>query len=359
MNNAFQTRTSLYATPHFFPSLAIFPLIAIFGHMGNNIFILLSGYFLFGKNINFTSQTKKILAQIAFATLTLIFISFIMLELAVHGAFPWWTPKNIQITQFDFFNNSGWFLGYYLFIILFAKLFLNEKLKNMQKKTWHFVLSIELAIICIGSLYGFLDSFVKGDPLLSPSTFVLGIFLHILGSYIRKYNPFERIKTWALWASAIILAILPIWSFYENTKLAILQYTPGTVFQQSHLIDVNPYMGNIVILLLSVIIFELFRRIRPFVSETINYVASATLMIFLVHKSEVVLSTAKGNHSWEKLLMYHPKQFILNVLFLTLVYFATGFVVYVFYDQFTRKLWPKISRLILKQKAATSISKIK
>lgn len=347
--NSFTTSASLYAVPHFFPKLSIFPLVAILGDLGNNIFILLSGYFLFGKKVNFTGQSKKILTQMTFATLILIIISFIMLELAVHGLLPWWKPANIQIVEFDFFNNGGWFLGYYLLIILLGKLFLNARLEKMMKSTWYFMLSAELAIICIGSIHGFLDSFVQaGQSPITPSTMVLGIFLYTLGAYIRKYNPFDKIKTWVLLTSSLFLIILPVWSFYENTKLAIFKYVPGTIFHQTHLTDVYAYMGGIIILLLGVIIFELFRRVKPFTSKTVNYIASATLMIYLVHDSTLGEAIYKKDGNWEQLLMYRPKQFILNVIIFVLIYFAVGFAVYVLYDQFTRKLWPKIKRIALK-----------
>ena len=347
-SGSFTTTSSIYAIPHFFPKLAIFPFIAIIGHLGNNIFILLSGYFLFGREINFTVQAKKILTQIAFATLALIVISFIMLELAIHGFLPWWKPANIQIVEFDFFNNGGWFLGYYLLIILFGKLFLNTHLKKMTKKTWHLILCVGLSVLCIGTFHGFLDSFTQPGQILTPSTLVLGVFLYTLGAYIRKYNPFSRIKTWVLWVSALALAILPVWSFYENTKLAIFKYVLGTVFQQAHLVDANPYMGNIIVLILSLIVFELFRRIKPFVSKTINYIASATLMIYLVHTSDVFWPTPKSNADWEQLLMFRPWQFALDISLLTIAYFAIGFAVYVLYDQFMRRLWPKIMRMALK-----------
>lgn len=348
LNNSFTTPTSLFAIPHFFPKLAIFPFIAIFGHLGNNIFLLLSGYFLFDKKINFTGQTKKILTQMAFATLVLIAISFIMLELAIHGFLSWWKLTNIQITQFDFFNYGGWFLGYYLLIILFGKLFLNTRLKKMTRRTWHLMLCIELVIICIGSICGFLDSFVQGGQQISPSALVLGVFLYTIGSYIKKYNPFDEIKTWVLWVSALILAILPVWSFYENTKLAIFKYVPGMIFQQAHLIDANAYKGGIVILLLSIIIFELFRRIKPFVSKTINYIASATLMIYLVTTADLVWLTPKTGADWERLLMFRPSHFFLWIALLIVAYFILGFLVYVAYDLFSRKLWPKIMHIALK-----------
>ena len=74
--------SDLFNHPLFYKKLYLVTGIMKWGAVGNDIFILISGFFMVekGKNINIISIAKKLLTQLCFASITLVIVSNIVVN---------------------------------------------------------------------------------------------------------------------------------------------------------------------------------------------------------------------------------------------------------------------------------------
>ena len=76
-NSIARMQNGVFSHPVFYKKLGLLEQIMSLGDTGNAIFIMASGYFLVskGNQINLISTAKKLLTQLGFATLVLLFTS--------------------------------------------------------------------------------------------------------------------------------------------------------------------------------------------------------------------------------------------------------------------------------------------
>ena len=190
----------------------------------NAIFILISGYFLVnkGEGINLAGISKKLLLQLGFAAMILGTASIVAYN----------TVKEHSITLIDFnaFNSLSWFVGYYFIVIVFTKLFLNRYLDSLSKKNYMMFLLTLFALLQFEWSRNILARLAGGLEVV-----LTGVFLYSLGGFIRKYNPFEKIKTWAVIAVIIAIMLIVGGNYYITTANKIMDFHPesGEVFTQS------------------------------------------------------------------------------------------------------------------------------
>ena len=325
-----------YSRPFFYKRFALFALISPMGQIGNTIFILISGYFMTskGKNINLTQISKKLLLQLGFATVILGIISIVAYNKIA-------MDSSIKLISFLSFNSSSWFVGYYFAVIVFAKIFLNDFLQRLTQQ--NYIMFLLTLFACtqflwsrsvIGGLAGGLD------------TAAIGVFLYALGGYIKKYNSFEKIRGGVLIILIIAMNLLVYGNYYISTVNNILYFNleGGNVFSQ----DI-PLYGNtdIIPVVLGIIIFELFRRINMSNSRIINFLGSATFMVYLLHDNEFVRSIW-NTQKWIDLLYNDIWLFTKKYVLWTCGTFLAGVLFYIGYV-FIGKLGKLCKHLVLKQ----------
>lgn len=156
-----------------------------------------------------------------------------------------------------------------------------------------------------------------------------GVFLYSLGGFIRKYNPFEKVRTWVVVAIIIGINLIVCGNYYITTANKIMAFNPasGEVFTQS-----IPSYGNhqLIPIVLGIAIFELFRRIKLPYCRIINYLGASTLMVFLFHNNSFI-SKIWGITDWVTLLHDDMLLFIATFLLWTLGTFGVGVVLYTVY----------------------------
>lgn len=143
-----------FGVPAFSSRIALLSVFRSFGATGNDIFILISGYFMArreSKAIDLGSTTKKLLLQFGFATATLCVLSM--------GCSHLISKTYIPIITDTFFNSDMWFVGYYLLIILFAKFFLNDFFQRASKKEYAAALLVMFALTQFAWTRGLIDGF--------------------------------------------------------------------------------------------------------------------------------------------------------------------------------------------------------
>ena len=331
---------SLYALGEYFNKTVFFKRLLIpqlfmpAGKIGNIIFILIAGYFLIDKQVNVTKQIKKIFSQLVFVVPIVVLGSLLF--------YKFHSKTFIGIQNLNIFNNDYWFIGYYIGIIVIAKLFLNKYLNRLEKKEYITFLAIMFSIISIAFLRSIISEISS-----SILTLFVGVFIYSLGGYIRLYNPFEKIRIPILFFIIIISATGFIINNYNNTLINIIiaknNNAPG-MYQS--LMGYTEY--SIFCLLIGLSLFEIFRRINMKNVKAINYISSSTFMIYLLHDNDFIRNIWKETN-WIEICSNNYSKFIgLYFIWLAAI-FVIGILIYTFYTLFLKLLKHKFaSRIIFK-----------
>ena len=331
-----QFNNGLFNHPAFYKKLFILDAVMPFGTTANSLFILISGYFLItkGKNIDLGKTAKKLLSQLAFATVVLVIASNIYFHL--NGQNP------VNMICINDFNGLSWFVGYYFAIVVIAALFFNKYLMNLDKKGYITFLLVTFGIVQLSWLGTLTDGPTNGLRTLST-----GIFLYALGGYIQIYNPFKKVRTPIILLLIAAVYVLVFVSSYNNTQARIQYYLINgskDTFIQS-VIGYSNY--NLVPIILSISIFEIFRRIHIPNSKIINFIGGSTFMIYLIHDNNFFISVWKSQ-DWITLLYNSPIGFVIKIICWTIVAFIIGVFAYIIYN-FAVKILKSSKRIIFNE----------
>lgn len=322
-----KTSSSLFNHPVFYKKLFILNSIMTWGSIGNALFLIISGYFLVSlKNkINIIKISKKLLLQLGFASIVLVIGSTILYKINVIQSF-------IQLIDINSFNYLSWYVGYYFAVILLAYLFLNKYLNKFNKKQYITFLIIIFAITQFVWTNQLVNSISNGIT-NGLSTLLIGVFFYSIGGFIKKYNPFKNIRVISIILIIIIIYALIFISSYNIISTRIENYLidPSNGISQSLMIFKNT---NILTVIISICLFELFSRIKMRNIKFINYIASGTFMVYLIHDNQLFYSLW-GIIDWIPILYNNPLKFVGLLLAIALLTFIVGIITYVVYDLFT------------------------
>ena len=311
----------LFCYPLFYKKLFLIEGFLPLGRIANAIFILISGYFMVQKeNIDIGNISKKLLLQVGFASMFLTIASTIYYFIN--------KPHNniaISTRLITEFNILHWFVGYYFLLVVMAKLFLNNILEKLDEKKYRNVLLTIFAIISFGWSGVMLESLASGLR-----TLVCGVFLYAFGGYLKRYNPFAKIKIWTLFVTIVIIYFLIYISYYNVVYNDIHSYlikatrNPSGVFFQP-IIRFQNY--DIISVIIAVVLFELFIRIRIPNNKFINFISSGTLMIYLLHDNDFMKSIWRES-DWIDILKDNQLFYCLKLLIYTGLVFSIGIIAY-------------------------------
>lgn len=324
-----------FCNPVFFKRLLALVVIAPMGQVGNAIFIIISGYFMAGKGngIDLSKIAKKLLLQLGFSTFVLSVLSIIIYNIV--------TRNLIKLVDFDSFNNWSWFVGYYFVVIVLAKVFLNGFLDNLNKKNYTMFLLVIFALIQFTWSRNILTDLTNGLEVL-----FTGVFLYSLGGYVKKYNPFEKIRTEAIIVLIIGVNLIICGNYYIVTINNILNfnYEDGAAFIQS----IPEYFNyQFVPIVLGISVFELFRRMKLSYNKVINYLGASTFMIYLFHDNEFFYKIW-DMQDWITLLHENVFRFIIVYIIYIVATFGISAIVYMFFELMRKGL--KVCRKVIIRK---------
>lgn len=328
--------SKIFNKPIFFKKLFILHGMMTWGPIGNALFMLISGYFMVNSNkeINITKTSKKLLLQLGFASIVLVVSSTLLYKMNIIKNF-------IQLININTFNSMSWYVGFYFLVIFMAHLFLNKYLKKLDKKQYITFLIIIFALTQFKFTIQVVNNF--SDGLINLLT---GVFFYSLGGYINKYNPFKNVKFITIILIMILSNLLIFFSAYNINAVNIENYLINSSkgFSQSII-----YFGNnsILVVILSLCIFEIFTRLKIKNNKFINYIASGTFMVYLLHDNGLFYSLW-GIINWLPILYHNPLKFIIIFIIAGLLTFIIGIIVYVLYN-LTIKLSLKYKNLFMKK----------
>lgn len=257
--------------------LLILETTQTFGQIGNDIFILITGFFIAGRErINISKAAKKLLLQVGFVTILITILSFLYYKFV--------SPTFTGLVGIDIFNSGWWFAGYYIGILAVA-FFLNPVLQKISRNEHLSLILVLFSVVSIGFLGEMMD-----DWMMDFRRFITGIMIYCLGGYIKKYDPFKKVKSCIL-VLLIALVFAFLWLSYYNTSINTINQSKieGITLQQN--VDVFK-VYSIVPLLISIMIFELFRRIKIKSNQLINSFAASSFMVYILHDNTFMRAVA-------------------------------------------------------------------
>lgn len=241
-------------------------------------------------------------------------------------------------------NSMSWFVGYYFIVVLCGVLFLNKFLENLEIKRYTSFLITLLAVI------QFLFSLEILDDLagVGLSTVMTGIFLYSLGGFIKRFDPFKNVRLYVFFL-VIIGVYTVIWiSAYNETQTNIEAYIRSGR-TDPFIQNISSYSNfSIVTIIISVYMFEVFRRIRVPENNFVSFLGKSTLMIYLIHDNAFFYQIW-NLRDWITTLGTSPGLFLLNIFKWAGYTFVAGVCAYIAFVGLkwlfnkSRKLFTKIS----------------
>lgn len=309
----------LFSVPLFYKKLLLLTVFSSFGRAANVVFMTLTGYFMVakGREIRLIPIAKKLLLEQGYAAVLLLITSLLVFRR---------NPDSCTtLTEINLFNSMSWYVGYYFLVMLLARLCLNRYLEKLERKQYRLFL---FALLCMTQFKWIIKLLngVTGNLVI----LVTGVFLYSLGGYIRRYQPFARVRTWAIFGVIAGIYALLFLSTYAGVQDRIQDYYREA--STDPFIQYIPNVGDnsIVAILLGLSLFELFRRIKMPCCRGINYLGGATFMIYLFHDNSFFYSLW-DKQDWITLLCMHPIGFLLRYGIWTVRTFVYGFIAYLGY----------------------------
>ena len=249
---------SMYSTPLNANSIFLF-LFGMWGKIGINCFVLITGYFMCTSNIT-VRKFLKLLLEVEFYRVAIyaIFVLSGYETISLSGIVKAVLPITSIGTNF-----TGCFLTFYLCIP-----FLNLLVRNMSEKQHLGILGL------IFFTYVFMGTF----PVFSVTMNYVSWFicLYFIASYIRLYPKaiFDKTKVWG-----VLTALIAIICVISVLCCAWLGNRIGRQMAYYFVTDSNTFLA----VCLGISSFLFFKNIRINQSKIINTIASSTFGVLLIH----------------------------------------------------------------------------
>ncbi|MCR5580695.1 MAG: acyltransferase family protein [Pseudobutyrivibrio sp.] len=321
-----------FNNPLYYRQLLYLSLCMPLGLVGNSIFIMISGYFLVDRDIDILKVSKKMLSQLLFAAVALVLISAAFIHNNEDITSVQYLFSYIKI---QYFNKMSWFVGYYFIIMLVAYMFLNKFLAKLDYKKY---LGFLLAILAVSQLSwsgSLLDDLASGLR-----TVMVGVFFYAFGGFIKKYNPFARVRGYVFFLIIALTNLIIGISYHNNVigkiesyyfNLAEAELDPAAVTDMDFIQSIPKFQNySIVVVILGICLFEIFRRIKLPTIKPINFIAQATFMIYLLHDNGFAYSIWL-TQDWITVLYNNCWDFAQMICTWAVKIFLFGFMAYLVY----------------------------
>ena len=268
-----------------------------------NLFVLITGYF--GVSLKL-SKIINIIFQIIF---TVFSVSLLLILFNIYQFNTW------KELAHGFYFWNYWFLNTYIVLLLLSPL-PNLAIKHLNQSSLKYLLILLFIVFCI----------LDGDFFISPMgigvnsgySVIWFLFLYLLGRYIAKYPIRVRFRLF-IYLFSLLGAFILLWKRHD-------------------------YGYNSPFILIESVTFFLMFQFFNFSNKTINFIATSSLMVFLLHGHPVLCRYYKG-----ALVLLNQKcgngvEFVLFVFIFCVGVYALA----VIYDQVRRMIWKQIEPLVRK-----------
>lgn len=316
----------LFTEPIFSKRLLIPEFILPFGKVAVIIFMMISGYFLIVRegNINLKATAGKLISQVLFAACFLTIVSSLCYAFSSGAQNQYLSPASIS-----WFNDQWWFAGFYFLIVTAGAIFLNKILNRMPKETYMASILVLFAVLSFDFSGTLINNVSQGLRIL-----LAGLLGYMWGGYCRRFDPLKNVRLWTLFFLMILLFTAVGLSYYNATMDHIISYKDSGAGYPFHQLAYTSawYEYGIVPLGFSVILFELFRRIKIRNSVLINVAAAAVFMVFLTHDNPLVRNYWRYADDWVSLMYNNVLLFAVKLLGRAILTYLAGFGVWLLYQ---------------------------
>jgi len=291
----------------------IINVATMFGELGVNIFVLISGYFM----MKGTFRWKKVV----YMMLQVHFYSWLSLLIFCKGdiAAVWKC-----ITPWDYFPNIYglyWYMSCYLVIYILSP-YLKRLVQHLSKKEYERMLIVCLILWCvIPTIFG--AQVDDTELFLNYNRFIWLTVVYLIGAYISLYGDevrFLRYKSGTYFAGAIFMLLLVTGIIYcMECNMDVIQeigISGATYFWRPN---------TIITIVWSILIFMAFLKWKVPSIKWMNRLASTTLGIYMFHDGRLAGPIWK---LWLKTPQYADSgKMILHMAISVLIVFVTGAVI--------------------------------
>ena len=270
----------------------------LFGQVGINLFMLISGYFLVCSKFSWKKVIKLILEVTFYYILGIIIYN---------SLFPQFKISFNSIRKF------------------FINPYINKMINALSQKEYKNLLITSLVLWSIlPTIFGFF--YGTTSRLLFYSSLVGVFIMYLIGGYIRIYDLKFMNKKSIAFSFYLIFFLIELLAILIMWKLNFRNVYPLYFFDGNSILQV----------LISVSIFMFFKNINMKNNATINYIASTTFGIYLFHDG-IQINVWRYLFEPSRKLSLPLKYAIPQILFFILIIFELGMCV-----DFIRQLLEKI-----------------
>ena len=243
-------------------------LITFGGSASNNIFLLISGYFMLGRKVNW----KRVVLLIV----ELFFYSWIIMAILFGTGVVPFTIKEFVKGIVPLWFGYNWYVCCYVILCCFLP-FINPFLDGLSKEKYRGFLVV---IFLIANVAGTFKAMTFIGDTYSVDHF---LFMFAIGGYIKKFgikpSKLSWYKTWSLLSAAVIIlsifsmsvlgGMLGIDKLVSKAKYFTPAYTVFAVFW-------------------GIFTFLWALNAKPFYNKTINLISGSVVGIFIIHHNPLM-----------------------------------------------------------------------
>ncbi len=278
--------------------------IGMFGKVGVNIFVLISGYFLINSTFK-VSKAFKIYLTVFLYSIAITFLLYILEQgdLTISSLFP----ISFRI---------WWFATSYFVLYLFTPV-INLAINRMSQKCFKRVLIVLLIVFSVipTIIVGIINIIPSEMKMLYRTLWL--IIVYGIGAYISKYGlKIEKISP----ISLMFLALGFSFVNYLLTILIIIGIIKANNF--GYFCDMN----IVTTVIISVLLFLYFKNIKIRQSKIINTLALTTFGIYLIHDHYLLRNVIWNILFKNELKINSPYFVIISILEVIVVFFGCSFI---------------------------------
>ena len=237
------------------------------GNIGNGIFFMLTGYFMFWKECKIR-RLVKLLCEVYFYAFLMLFVWVFVKFLGINNLSGVGTVSLIINALIPITSGAWWFVQTYFLLFLFIPV-LNPFLEKLTSKQFIMVLCFVWLFWLAPKIFNFWYSNLQ-----------MAIFFYILGAGLKK-SDFTVNKWLSLLLFCLVWLALSIMDMNSSFVLS-----NNTFIQKIFQAVWNVVTSAALVPLAVVFIFEFCKGLY-FSNDFINAVASTTLGVYLIHDSSV------------------------------------------------------------------------
>ena len=234
----------------------IINILQITGPISNNIFILITGYYMINKKVKITNLVKLVLENI-FYSYCMLFIYLVIFK---------GNDINVIIkSTIPVLSNSEWIITGYILLYLSIPI-INKLLNSINEREYVYVIFFGIIVFSILPTLHLLNEYF--------SCYIWFIVLYLVGGYFNIYR--EKCK-----------------QFYEKNTIIFIFSLIATILLILVKVKLNSKfiffdVKNFMIFILALTTFIIFLKKKEIHSKTINFIASSTLGVYLIHDNIIM-----------------------------------------------------------------------